>query len=231
MLSAQCDSDSVMERMQLLRLLFARGAVKAEELPKDTISDETVAALNDSLESMHFAVRQMRYEHDAAIYLVLTNTKAADDVKLCALLNENQIIFFKELLENILHNQGEIKHNEALSMSITKKKPNGDDWKVSKQDRERAISSLLEHNWLLPDKAVYRLSPRAIVELGTYIDSINERVQCTICKEKLLSPTLCQNPDCRAPFHTYCAKSWYWDQKKDYCPRCKAKQQNLEPDP
>ncbi|XP_053393735.1 non-structural maintenance of chromosomes element 1 homolog [Mercenaria mercenaria] len=174
-----------------------------------------VHSINDVIRVFGMEIRKVIDEIDGTSHYGLVNTTETSITLLATSYAENDLQYFKKLVEQIvLSDSGSIGSMAAVNIvdSLTKK--------MSKSDAEQLLSRLIRDKWIgkLENGCVY-IGTRGLLELEQYILEMFEvAMRCNMCKKLCVQGENCSN--CEVKLHNHCAYKFFKDRPVRKCPEC-----------
>lgn len=173
-----------------------------DDVTRETIN-ATITTVNEDISNLDFEIRRTIDQSDSTDIWVLCNTTSDPQTQLATVHSQNEIQFFKALLDHIF-----VKNNthrtELLAVAhmdaVRCANPSGGgsgSINLSKAQAETALKQFVDEAWLQKsDAGFYTLTARSVMELQGYLrDTYNDDAQddsesaglktCFACKEFL----------------------------------------------
>ncbi|ODO05000.1 hypothetical protein I350_05612 [Cryptococcus amylolentus CBS 6273] len=166
---------------------------------------EMAMDLSDMLHVASMEIAQARDQRTGDTSYILRNIDATEVAKLATDLNQQEVDFYRKLVEAIMisYPANSLANGQARSLvkdlEGTTKPPQS--WAA------KLLESLVSRGWISRSKrGRYSLSMRAIVELETYLKSeFPDYVHsCLRCKRLVFEGVACSKEECSAHYHAYC---------------------------
>lgn len=248
------------EARPMLAAIFSanEGAeVSAEQVTREDF-DSYVDAASQVISHYDYEIRTLPHQVTKARTYALVNTTSDPMTQLGTTYSAEELAFVKRLLEAMFdkHNTPRMEVMAVNEMDATKlARParqtqnsdgHGEDGTQQQQtqswtDRglkhsevELMLGKLRDEDWLeRSGEGFYRLSPRALMELRTWlVDSFNDadaapgdwqRIKfCAACKDIVTHGKRCAERDCTLRLHDFCEDAYWRMQRGKQCPQCSA---------
>ncbi|WVQ77331.1 hypothetical protein IAR50_007015 [Cryptococcus sp. DSM 104548] len=199
---------------KLLVVLYQRAiaAVKAYDprfkppyAPTAAGAAEIVLELSDILHVASMEIAKGQDQRTGAVFYVLRNVDATEVARLATDLNQQEIDFYRKLVEAIMisYPANSLANGQARSLV----KDMEGNTKPPQSWAAKLLESLVSRGWISRSKrSRYSLSVRAITELETYLKSeFPDYIQnCRRCKRIVFEGVACSKDECTAHYHSYC---------------------------
>lgn len=186
------------------------------DLP-DTGFSNFINLINDKLSPFFMQIRAGRGEDDGIKYWALVNTTEDEASKFATNFTAQEIEYIKKVIEAIVLSDGSASSTELINLSTDVSKT------LTVKAAEELLLRLKSSNWLTDKKGMISLGPRAVIELGQYLegkfkDNIGD---CQMCHTVVIMGDVCEH--CSVKIHKYCAATKFQglDADRRVCPACK----------
>ncbi|XP_052258000.1 non-structural maintenance of chromosomes element 1 homolog isoform X2 [Dreissena polymorpha] len=175
--------------------------------------------INSNISMLGLEIKKGKDETNGTGYYGLVNTVESNITLLASQYTENELQFFKMLLEEFVKSEsGTIGSIEALG--ISEKIPK----KMSKTDANQLLDRFEREKWIGKSKEgrMY-LGIRGVMEMEQYIFEMFEdfAVRCNMCKKLCIQGARCMNGECETRMHFHCAQRVFRGKSEKRCPECR----------
>ncbi|KAL4236146.1 Non-structural maintenance of chromosomes element 1 [Mactra antiquata] len=176
-----------------------------------------VRTINEAVAVYGLRIKKTIDEVDEKSYYCLVNTVESNFTLLSTIYTQNELDFFKKLVESIITSEkGNIGSIAAVNISDNMSK------KMSKSDAEDLLDRFIDGKWIGKTKngRVY-LGCRSVIELEQYLLSMYEdnAIRCNLCKSLCTQGSSCNK--CNIRIHHHCARKYFKTMTGQKCPDCK----------
>eukprot|EP00472_Partenskyella_glossopodia_P003178 CAMPEP_0197531256 /NCGR_PEP_ID=MMETSP1318-20131121/34838_1 /TAXON_ID=552666 /ORGANISM="Partenskyella glossopodia, Strain RCC365" /LENGTH=241 /DNA_ID=CAMNT_0043087405 /DNA_START=14 /DNA_END=739 /DNA_ORIENTATION=- len=197
-------------RRRTLQMFMAKPGMSEEEVLHNFRSmggnrDELESMkdqINSAINPMKIEIRKVRWDIDGKTYWVLVTSRGVGDLDYGSSLDEAQVVFAKELMLQILRNNGSVMKTDAMRIKSRKT--------IRKGQKIEAIESLCAQQLLVETNEAKRgtslcLGARGQAELTDFIGQQDDcAVKCSICHTFCVRGHRCSNEDCDGKLHYHC---------------------------
>ncbi|XP_024542587.1 non-structural maintenance of chromosomes element 1 homolog [Selaginella moellendorffii] len=171
---------------------------------------------NKHLDFFQLEIRGSTNQHDGTQYYGVVNKLASEPAKLATQYSAAQIAYFKALVEAIVQEpSGELSSIDALNLREDQTRDSQEASssqsvslpKLSLAQRDKVLGDLAADKWLYrTEDGGVSLGIKSFLELRSVFMNL-EVPFCDVCNEAAIKAMRCQNEDCSARMHSYCAKT------------------------
>lgn len=143
--------------------------------------EEMISNLNRDLDFISLEIIKKTNPLTGTLQVLLINTLGDEISKLASFYKENEIAFFKQIIQEIVNSNFIFSSTNALSLC-----------KFDKKEGERCINNWINQGWLCEDDGKYTFGPKTVFELGSYLTNEYEDklIFCTLCEDIVLHKVL-----------------------------------------
>lgn len=211
--------------------------------------DGYIHAINDHISPFDFEIRNSIHQKSKErVYALINNTSDAL-TQMSTVHTADEIAFVKRVLDAMFdtHNTPQAEVMAITSMQALKlsKDPNRNQTQtqsaqagLTMTQAEKVLADMTAEGWFeLSDKGYYSLSPRALMELRSWLvhtynetaeeddeddEESYERIKnCSQCRDIVTVGQRCPNLPCNARVHNHCVRNMFRTQREsEKCPKC-----------
>lgn len=215
-------------RRLILQSFMSRGILTEAELKEvhnhahdhfgveKTASERCLKDINTNITPMSMEIRTGKDEITGSTVYALVRTTESDLGRLSTDYPEKELEFFKKMLDLIVESDAGVASSTDI-LNLTNEIE-----RLSKENAEKVLQSLVKDKWLVETQGDISLSSRAILELEHYLKDVygeEDIKDCNICKKIVLRGSVCY--ECHIRIHFYCVRRFFKDQTHIVCPQCK----------
>ncbi|KAJ5469376.1 hypothetical protein N7539_008994 [Penicillium diatomitis] len=234
--------------------------IAPEDVTQSTLND-FVDTVNGAISTFDLEIRTSRRQDpkDSAddsttppiLIYALVNTTSDALTQLATTYSADEIAFVKRVLDymfeenNTRRSEGMIISSmQAMRLSkagsdrrrstnvATQQTESGNAQNLTMQQAQEVMKSLTQEGWLEQSrKGNYSLSPRALMELRTWLvseynyEDMNGQMQnrikfCAACKDIITVGQRCDDRNCPGRLHDHCVRNFFRMQQAETCPVC-----------
>ncbi|KAH9887769.1 Nse1 non-SMC component of SMC5-6 complex-domain-containing protein [Xylariomycetidae sp. FL2044] len=213
--------------------------------------DSYVAAASAKISPFDMEIRSTKHQLNNERVYALVNTTSDPMAQLATLHTPEEIAFVKRVIDAMFEKYNtprmeamcldEMQANKLRTAPRLANEADEDEENppptqslkgLKSSEAEAMMRSMVDEGWFERSKeGLYSLSPRALVELRTWIvESYNDpdaeegewqRVKfCEACKEIVTVGQRCPERDCIARLHEICADAFWRTRREPKCPKC-----------
>uniref|UniRef100_A0A1B6CGY7 Non-structural maintenance of chromosomes element 1 homolog n=1 Tax=Clastoptera arizonana TaxID=38151 RepID=A0A1B6CGY7_9HEMI len=183
---------------------------KVEEIYDDPVDINTIIdTIKSNLRGINITIEEIICEITGVAYIVFANLASYKCLTKIPSMNENEILFYKMLVECIIHST-----NGCIPMAdILKHRPPN-----IKTDGQLPLDKFIADNKFKVVDGYLCFTPQTIAELKPifFENYSNQILKCGICSGFVFTGIPCN--DCKSKYHNHCFKKISRDSEE--CPNC-----------
>ena len=136
-----------------------------------------ISNLNKDLDFISLEIINKTNPLTGTLQIILINTLGDEISKLATIHKETEIVFFKQIIREIVHSNFIYSSTYALSLC-----------KFDKKEGEQCINNWIRQGWLTEEDGKYTFGPKTVFELGSYVlnEYEDKLIFCSLCEEIVL---------------------------------------------
>ncbi|XP_012284024.1 non-structural maintenance of chromosomes element 1 homolog [Orussus abietinus] len=174
-----------------------------------------ITEINKELQRLSLVIKSANCEHTGEKYWILTNAVQDDMTRYQMELPANQLELIKKVLHKIVTSPDSCASSiDCLNFCPSLKQS------MSKHDGDAFLKDMIAQRWLFSKEGSYYIGVRSIVELITYLKTLNDGPlnTCCLCRQIIFYGKRCNN--CETIMHQFCLADYEKVQGSLKCPNC-----------